>query len=67
MSYPSLFSKNVHFLLLASSCIHRLKTENFRSSYLLVPEIKVLHTRLYIQPVEKGLIELTKERMSFPA
>ena len=29
------------------SFIHRLKTENFRSSYLLVPEIKVLHTRSF--------------------
>jgi hypothetical protein len=48
MSYPYMFSKNLRFLLLASSFIHWLKTENFRSSYLLVPEIKVLHTRLYI-------------------
>jgi hypothetical protein len=47
MSYPYMFSKNVHFLRLAGSFIHRLKTENFRSSYLLVPEIKVLHTRSF--------------------
>src|SRR6266516_745955 len=42
-----LVPKNVHFLRLAGSFIQRLKTENFRSSYLLVPEIKVLHTHSF--------------------
>jgi hypothetical protein len=39
--------KNVHFSILASSFVFRLNAENFRSSYLLVPEIKVLHTRSF--------------------
>ena len=39
---------NVHFSILASSFVYRLNAENFRSSYLLVPAIKVLYTRSYM-------------------
>ena len=41
------FNRLGGFLRLAGSFIQRLKKENFRSSYLLVPEIKVLHTRSF--------------------